>query len=393
MGLSTRDKFLLPVLALLTPFLLIQATDRALRSSYPTSSEHLGRCLDYAGATAGIPGIPNCAVSDKLYETPLIHYRFNACGMNSVAGCHASKPGTFRIALLGSSIAFGQWVEFDDSMAHQIEIDTAQATGRRIEVANYARMEEIPPLAVRLLPDVLAKKPSVVLLAVSPYDIGVSDTNPARAMQITRSMKENHLHWWIDYLRGLLATSSPSQLADVFLTHVKNRFEGTRAATLLLTLDYQNKQQYIRQYLKGQDSEVGYLPVSSSAVWEKEYLAFGRSIQQMAAMTHQAGVPFVVVLLPTRAQVAMLNSGSWPSAYDPYKIDAKVAAIVRSDGGMFLDVFPGCADTPDLEKHFFIQNGHPDGVAHTFFARLIAEQLTSGVIPELKAKSTTGAAH
>ena len=384
MGISKRDRFILPAIALLTPFLLIQATDFALRGRYKASTEHLGQCMDYAQATAGIPGIPNCAVYDKFYETPLIRYKFNACGMNSIEGCQTSSPGTFRIALLGSSIAFGQWVQFDQSIADQLEIDVSHAIDQPAEVANYARMEEFPPLAVRLLPDVLEKKPSLVLLVVSTYDVGVSGIDPGRAIQITQRSNENHLLWWIYYLRNLLSTSSPSELVSTILMHVKTRIESTRAATLLLTLDYRDRKRYIRQYLKGQDSEVGYLPIHSSTAWDKDYRAFGRSIQQMTAMTHRAGIPFVVVLIPTRAQAAMLSSGTWPPGYDPYLIDRKVKEIVESEGGIYLDIFPSCTRIPNLEEHYFILNGHPDGVAHTLFARLIAQQLTSGVVPELR---------
>lgn len=393
MPIQRRDILLLPLIAVLTSVALMESTDLALRKVYTTSNEHLGSCLDYAHATAGIPGIPNCATHDKLYETPQILYKLNGCGMNSVSGCNVAKPGVYRIALLGSSVAFGQWVQFDDSIAHQLETDVSQETRQKIEVANYARMEEIPPLAVRLLPEVLQKKPSLVVLVVSPYDIGVSNTDPVVAVRIAEKTKENRILWWIDYLRTLIDTNSASQIGDTFMAHLKNRIFSTRAATLILTVEYQNRQRYIRQYLSGQNSEIGYLPVQTSAAWKQEYLAFDHSIEQMAMMTHHENIPFVVVLLPTRAQAAMLNSGSWPPGYDPYLIDKKVSAIVRSDGGIFLDIFPESARIPNLEEHYFFQNGHPDSFAHTVFAKLIAQQLTRGVVPELRAKSTTGAAH
>ena len=393
MPIRRRDILLLPLIAVLASVVLIESTDMALRKVYTTSNEHLGRCLDYAHATAGIPGIPNCSVYDKAYDTPLIQYHFNACGMRSQAGCEAASPGTYRIALLGSSIAFGQWVQYEDTIAHQLEIDVSRADGKKIEVANYGRMQEIPPLAARLLPEVLKKKPRLVVLVVSPYDVGVSTTDPVIAMRVAQKTTENHLRWWIDYIRSLFLTNSLSQIADTLQSHLKNRIYGSRAATFILIFEYQKKQRYIRQYVRGQDSEIGYLPVHTSEAWRQSYLAFDRSIQQMSMMTHQVNIPFAVVLLPTHAQVNMLISGSWPPRYDPYLIDNRVREIVQSEGGIFLDIFSESTRIPNFGEHYFFQNGHPDGYGQTVFARLIAEQLTGGAVPELRAKSTTGAAH
>lgn len=390
MRIKLRDLVILPLLAVVTPALLLKSTDLALQQKYTTSASHLGQCLDYAHATAGIPGIPNCTTNDKLYETPSIQYRFNACGMNSIVGCKASDTGNYTIALLGSSVPFGQWVQFQNSIASQLGTDLSQITQQNIQVANYSRMEEIPPMAERLLPQVLKKNPALIVLAISPYDIGVSSADPDSAMRIAQMSRANRFDWWLDYLATILTRSTPSELADIFETHLKNRIEGTRFATLLLTYRYSDNRQYVHQYLQGQDSEIGYLPTHPSEAWKESYQAFNQSIAQMSVLTRTAGIPFVVVLLPTRAQEVMLNSGSWPPGYDPYLIDQKVKSIVTSHGGIYLDIFPECARITGLEKHYFIQNAHPDGFAHTVFARLIAQQLTSGIIPALRTQQPVG---
>ncbi len=390
MRIKLRDLVILPLLAVVTPALLFKSTDLALQQKYTTSASHLGRCLDYAHATAGIPGIPNCTTHDKTFETPLVEYEFNQCGYRSGGQCKPFSTDVYGIAILGSSVPFGQFVPYDQTIVYVLPDYLSSQQQGKYAIENFSRMEEYPQASSKLVSEAIALKPKLVLWILSPFDVSTSTLSSDYAYKFFKLTEHNnHLGFWGEQAKSI---SSVALILSTLHDHLKNRILETRAATFLLELYYhgQGKQRYIRQYLRGQDSEIGYLPTHPSEAWKESYQAFNQSIAQMSVLTRTAGIPFVVVLLPTRAQEVMLNSGSWPPGYDPYLIDQKVKSIVTSHGGIYLDIFPECARITGLEKHYFIQNAHPDGFAHTVFARLIAQQLTSGIIPALRTQQPVG---
>ena len=66
-----------------------------------------------------------------------------------------------------------------------------------------------------------------------------------------------------------------------------------------------------------------------------------------------AGVPLVAVLVPNRAQSAMISMGEWPAGYDPYKLDNELSAIVTSHGGMYIDISAvTSAPYPNPEQYY-----------------------------------------
>ena len=391
MRISRRDIVLLPLIAVLTPFTLMQTTEIVLSHLYVKSARHLGSCMDFAHADAGIPNFPNCSTVDKLYETPLVHYSFNECGLRSVAGCEATTPGTYRIAMLGTSVGMGQWVEYDQTLAPQIEHDVANATHKKISVANYSRMEEAPPLMLHQLPEILQKKPSMVLVVVSPYDVKISSARSEDVIHIAQMAKANRYQWWGQYLQIILRENNASAIAQTMLAHMRSRMQQYRMATLVEEFLYSSQSRYLHQYLEGDNAETGYLDEHPTASWEQSYASFSTAVRQMAALTEADHIPLAVALLPTHAQVVMLEDPKLTAQYkefDPDFVDEKLNAIVEDNGGVFLDIFKDCAARKNLGKQYFFENGHPNGIALTIYAQMIAERLTSGVVPELKVESS-----
>ena len=94
-----------------------------------------------------------------------------------------------------------------------------------------------------------------------------------------------------------------------------------------------------------------------------------------------AGIPLVAVLIPNRAQAAMISAGEWPQGYDPYKIDDEVRSSITRHGGVFIDIFPDFRSVPNPEDRFMPIDGHPDEEGHAMLANMIARELNLGVIP------------
>jgi hypothetical protein len=81
--------------------------------------------------------------------------------------------------------------------------------------------------------------------------------------------------------------------------------------------------------------------------------------------------------------------GQWPAGCDPYKLDDDLRSIVLSRGAIYIDIFPGFRTIPNAEELYLPVDGHPNAAGHAVISSLLADQLSSGVIPSLKAIAPT----
>ena len=150
---------------------------------------------------------------------------------------------------------------------------------------------------------------------------------------------------------------------------------------------YQSQTQYVNAYLfKGSSNHYSadYLRIDADEKWQQRLRHFDSTDAGVEQHVHAANVTLVTVLLPLRAQVAMISMGTWPAGYDPYKLDNELHSIVTSHGGTYLDILPDYRDIPNPEKGFYIE-GHPNALGHALITRLLAKALTNGPVPTLNA--------
>ena len=79
--------------------------------------------------------------------------------------------------------------------------------------------------------------------------------------------------------------------------------------------------------------EAEFLKTDPNPEWRVRLKEFDGVAAGMEERSRAAGVPFVAVLLPNRAQVAMISMGEWPAGYDPYKLGDDLRTIITSHGG------------------------------------------------------------
>lgn len=83
----------------------------------------------------------------------------------------------------------------------------------------------------------------------------------------------------------------------------------------------------------------------------------------------------VAIVVPNRAQAAMISRRAWPDGYDPFRLAAEIRAIVERNGGTFVDILPDFRDTSNPERFYYPIDGHPDKRGHDLIAKFVAKEL------------------
>ncbi len=387
--LPRRDWILLPGLGLLTICLIgavATAIARQVYTELPPFSQHGMEPYDPSDPRTGWRAIPNSVYWEKTYESQPVEYRINSCGHRADSECGSKQPGAYRIVMVGSSVAMGALVPEDKTIAALLPADLSRRTGRMIEVYNEGMITLQPqPLALRFN-EVLTEKPDMILWLLTPLDInvdfdppGLDGPNlPKRASFLEKAWFRAHV--------AFASKSIPDAVGFIWQEGLK-QFADSATGTLLQHVLYESRNQYVKSFLMGDDVEAGFLKVEPDAECKRHLRQFDRNAAKIEERARTAGVPLVAVLVPNRAQAAMISMGEWPEGYDPYKLDAELRSIVTSHGGTYIDILPDFRNIPSPERHYFPVNGHPDQDGHAMISGLLSKELTGGAVPSLGAPS------
>jgi hypothetical protein len=377
--LPRRDWILLPLISLLTMMLMVVSTESLSRRMFSVSKTSIANgCVVRNDPAIGIQGVPNTVCWEKSPEGQLAEFRFNGCGHRAGMECGPKSPGTYRIVLTGGSVPLGASVPMEQTFAGLLPAEISKRTGRNVEIYNESMFMQSPGLVALHFNAVLAAQPDLVLWTVIPFDIQGSALSPGF----------QPMPGFLGKTRGrvkaaLAADSIQTATQDILYT-VHDLLDTTSSGLLLEHFLYESQSLYVKAYLKNVDNDSGFLKSHQSARWQTCLQYFAKYAADIEARAKAAGVPLVVVLVPNRAQAAMISMGEWPAGRDPYKLSDELRSIVVSDGATYADILPDYRGIPNPEQGFFPKDGHPNAEGHSTIARLIANELTSGAVPALR---------
>jgi hypothetical protein len=263
-------------------------------------------------------------------------------------------------------MAMGYNVPIEDAFATRLAPELSKLTGKKIEILNEAIGGHAghPFLVIPRFQDALAAKPDMILRIVTPWDIQHElDTIPSDETD----------------------TPSPAQRSLIDKLIAEMNTSHWQALLIPQRFLYQSQTQYVNAYLlKGNSNHfsAGFLKVDTDEKWQQRLRHFDSADLGVEQRVKAAGVTMVTVLLPIRAQVAMISKGDWPTGFDPYKLDNELRAIVTCHGGTYLDILSDYRDIPNPEKGYYIE-GHPNASGHALITRMLAKALTNGSVPAL----------
>lgn len=377
--ISRRDWILLPLIGILTIGLLSGSVELISRREFAESKKSLASCFVMNDPSTGVRGIPNCECLEKSTETSWIETKFNSCGYRAGMECGPKPPGTYRIVMTGSSIALGERVQREQSLAALLPQELSQSTGRKIDLYDEAMGFGFSHNTSLRFKDALAEQPDMILWILTPSDVeGAPFVIPT--MDILKWNNQGLAEKAWGRIKSNFASKS-------FVSAASGVFDRTRTALMLRHFLYQSQSQYVKFSLMGNPDLTDFLRDDPSPMWHTRLKQFDGDAANIEARAKAAGVPFVAVYLPTRVQAAMISMGEWPQGFDPYKLDNDLRSIITSHGGIYLDILPDFRNIPNPEKDFLPVDGHPDANGHALFSRLVAKALTSGPDPVIVAAS------
>jgi len=295
--------------------------------------------------------------------------------------CGAKPPGTYRIVMIGTSVAMGMYVPEQMTIAALLPAELSRETGRKIDLYNEGgRWPFIPRNSGPPFDEIQAAQPDMILWVLSPADFKFAYWAASAAETATPAMAQarqgNPLGNALNKMELVLASLSS-------VNGLRALVPGTKAALVLTHLLYEaeSREQYVASYLKNDDYDAGFLKAEQTSRWQTSLRYFDNYAAEMAERAGAAGVPLVVVLVPLRAQAAMISMGQWPKGYDPYKLDNELRSIIESHGGIYITILPDFRSIPNPEKAYFPVDGHPNDEGHALIAGLLAKKLARGALP------------
>lgn len=379
------DWLFLPAIALVTVLGLMGLSEVAARVVYPEQRAILASCFVLNDPVHGVRGKPGCAFEEAGSESGFVHYQFDDWGYRNPQGLLSNSSGAYRIVLTGSSVALAEHVSQPQSAAAGLPQLLQRQTGRRTVLYNEGMGFGFVHNTDLRFQDVLNASPNMILWIITPYDVlGASMVNPTT--NLLSVGKQSLLFKIRSSIRKYFENEKFSQAVSDFLSR-------TRTAYTFRHFVYQSPSLYLKSYLTQVDSEQGFLRKNLSPEWLGHIQEVQRYSADISRKAHAAHIPLVVVYVPNHAQAEMVATGQIPPGYDPCQLDETLRSMMTAQGDIYLDILPAYRNLPvtEIQQDYLPVDGHPNAGGQALIARLIAEQLTSGVIPELRAKARTGA--
>jgi hypothetical protein len=383
-GLPKRDWILLPLISLATVVAVLGASEMLTRIVWPESGTNT--CL-IDTETMNHRFRPNCTVRLKMSEGPWVDYRHNECGYRSADSCGPKPPGSIRVVIIGSSVSYGHYVPYEDTFFFIASRELGRTCNRRIDVQNLGVPALAPIDVYGRIDEALALKPDAVLFLLGPLDIFKIDPGevPDRNTAAHTSFQQEDIWSSIkSRLTPRLRQSFNTAINDLHFhpnNLVTNPLEYIPIAHSVFVAQhfiFQNRETYL-QGMSGPTDD--YLSQPPTSAWQRRFAKFDVILGNMADKLKAAGVPLVVIPVPSRKEAALFGERKLPRHIDPFAFSRQIETIASNHGAEYVDLTQAFSHIPNAERLFYVANAHPTADAQPVISHSLVQKLQDGSIP------------
>jgi lysophospholipase L1-like esterase len=367
--LPRHDLILIPSLILLTTIVLFAVAELGSRALWP--SFHDGNACVVRDKQRDVShSLPNCSVKDKIPEGPWVSYDYDECGYRTSDPCGPKPSGDLRIVFLGSSITQGYHVPLEQAYAELVSRGLSMATSRPVQDENLG-YEGLSPLQIyRRVPEALELHPDLVILAVSPFDLEEKTDPDQLAARNNPAIQFN----------------KPSVTVQTsFIKRLGVMAQASRVAVMAQHYLYSNTDTYMRLSLARGD-KTDYLRAPLSDAWRGRFADFGLILKDMADRFHAAGIPFVLVSIPSHQIGALMGASYQPPGNDPFEFGRDVRDAAREAGALYIDGTEAIRNEPHPDRLFYLSESHLNAQGHALIARAVIDKLQTDLVPTLSTR-------
>jgi hypothetical protein len=339
----------------MTVILTLAAAELAARLVWP--EQPYDSCA-VADPALGYRMRPNCVSVMKAAEGPWYAAQYNECGYRTPQSCGPAPPATRRIALLGSSVAEGLRVPYQNTIASRL---ASELTGRcklPVEVQNLGSAPNLGARLIRRMKEALALHPDLALVIVTPWDVEADLTVESPEI------------------------GAPNRTAGFApdLKRISAVVQQSRAVTIGESFLFRNRSLYVPAYLRYGD-KADYLRPPFTPAWHERLQKYDELLGQLSDMAHAAGIPLVLSFVPAVATMTMMTEPQLPPGIDPYVLIRAISDSARRHGVAFVDVSPALRDYAQPDRLYYQVDGHLSGVGQPIAARSITDAIMAGSFP------------
>jgi hypothetical protein len=353
--LPRRDFLILPLLSFLTVAAMLGGAEIATRYMMPAKS--VDECLAPDPVLGNRPR-PNCVSHTKSAEGEWVENRYNDCGYRADTSCRPLPDDTPRLAILGSSMAWGLNVPTHETWYVRLGDMLSRSCGRRVDVQNLAGVFNLTQIAARV-PEALALKPSAVVMILTPFDL--EGIPPGR------------------FVPGV---ADPERPEPKGLRKLQVEIVSARAVVAAQHLIFRQPSTYVPLYLRYGD-KADFLRPPFSPAWRQRLSYTDQALGYMQDQFRRAGVPFAVVFVPQQAQADIVATQQKIPGVDPFAFGAALGAIARKHGIIYNDLTPRFANIADAPDLYLNVDAHMNGRGNALEADGVHQALTGeGGVPQ-----------
>ncbi len=350
-----RDLWLLPLIGIATLVILLVVGEFASRFAY--AEQEVDACA-LSDPLLGSRYRHDCTSTGKTAEGPWVVYHYNDCGYRSAGSCAPVPAGTRRIAIIGASLAQGWLIPQAQTAAVILANDLQAACGAPVDVQNLGSIDHTGYRLVPLLQQALALKPQAVVLMIAPHDI--ENITPPTSVS------------------GVPAPAEPPASETGVLRRLFVLLKSSRLVVVAQHFLFRNPDIYIPLYLRYGD-QADFLRVPLKQAWQARLGVFDDLLGQLAALSHAADVPLVLVYAPQQAQAGLLVRHPLPPGVDPLAFGADIGRLADRHGVIFHDATLDFQRLPDPMSLYYPVDGHISGVGQPVIGAALARQFLTAV--------------